>query len=70
MTLDAIKLGTPVLVTDSQGREHRKIALTPVTSGRDILGVWACREDEWTAAHLEQRPPEGVPWPAEDVKPA
>lgn len=57
-----------VIVRDSQGREHRKIALTGVTDGRDIPVVWACREDEWDAALREQREAVGVPWPAKDVR--
>jgi hypothetical protein len=36
--------------------------------GEDFPVVWASREDEWEAAASEGRPPEGVPWPAEDVR--
>jgi hypothetical protein len=60
--------GVVVLVTDSRGRDHRKVALSRVVAGRDIPVIWACREDEWEAARREQREPEGVPWPAKDVR--
>lgn len=67
--MSSILPGARVLVTDSRGRVHRKIALTTVMDGRDIPVVWACREEEWSDAQREEREPEGVPWPATDVRP-
>jgi hypothetical protein len=61
--------GVKVIVVDSQGKQHQKIALSGVVDGYDIPVVWACREDEWQAAASEKREPDGVPWPAEDVRP-
>jgi len=65
--MESITRGTRIVVTDSRGRTHTKIALSEVVQGRDIRVVWACREEEWTAARGEGREPEGVPWPASDV---
>jgi hypothetical protein len=67
---ESITRGTSVVVRDSQGREHQKIALSGVTAGRDIAVVWACRPSEWVAALAEDRDPDGVPWPAADVRAA
>jgi hypothetical protein len=60
--------GSQVSVIDARGRELRKRALSSVVPGRDFLIVWVCREEEWQAAESEGRRPEGVPWPAEDVR--
>ncbi len=68
MNSETIRRGVAVSVVDSRGVNHQKIALTDVVDGRDIPVVWACREDEWQAACNEGREPEGVPWPATDVR--
>lgn len=46
----------------------QKRATTGVIPGDRFEVVWAAREDEWEAARAEGRDPEGVPWPAEDVR--
>lgn len=62
--------GTPVIVRDSLGRSHEKIATSERESGLDGPIVWACRPEEWVAAAAEGREPVSVPWPAEDVEAA
>lgn len=64
----SITPGERIVVRDSRGREHDRIALTNVVQGRDIPVVWAARVDEWDAARRENREPEAVPWPATDVR--
>lgn len=68
--MDEIIPSSKVIIRDALGRELPKIALTGVMMGEDFPVIWACRESEWEAARSEERPPEGVPWPAEDVRPA
>lgn len=63
-----IKPGDLLVVRDAAGHDRPKRALGPVTSGGTFDVVWACREEEWQAAHVEGREPEGMPWPAEDVR--
>jgi hypothetical protein len=65
--MDDIERGDVVIVRDGRGQELRKRALGPVTEGGSFPVVWACREEEWDAAHAEGRDPVGLPWPAEDV---
>ena len=59
-----------MLATDAFGSDNPRRALTGVVDGHDFLVVWVCREEEWEAAHRDGRQPDGVPWPAEDVKAA
>lgn len=63
--------GQQVLLRDFHGKELRRRALTPVMDGRDFPVVWVCREDRWdpTLAGVTD-PAVGMPWPAEDVRPA
>lgn len=61
--------GDPVNVKNGRGQVIRACALSGVLMGDDFPVVWACREEEWQAALSEDRPPEGVPWPADDVQP-
>lgn len=68
--MDEIVPGCHVSVTDRRGQTHLRRAITPVVQGMDIEVVWVCRSDEWDAARADGRDPEGMPWPAEDVKPA
>lgn len=63
-----IATGDAVYVLDIRRQEHRRRALTGPISGHDFPVIWACREDEWEAAQQENREPEGMPWPAEDVR--
>lgn len=62
--------GIAVIVRDSLGRSHEKIATSEREPGLDGPIVWACRPEEWKAAEVEGREPISVPWPAEDVRPA
>lgn len=66
--MSSIQRGDLIIVRDSTGTEHERIALTGVVDGRDIPVVWAVRLDEWEAARSENREPEGVPWPAGDAR--
>lgn len=63
-----IHAGDSVTVRSAAGKDLLKIALTGVMMGADFPVVWACRQEEWDTAQAEGRPPEGVPWPAEDVQ--
>jgi hypothetical protein len=50
------------------GEHLERVAMTTVVDGDDFPVVWVCREEEWAAARAEVRDPEGIPWPAEDVR--
>ena len=63
-----LERGARVRIRDAQGVYLTKRALSAVVDGRDFPVVWACREEEWDAARAENREPEGVPWPAQDVR--
>jgi hypothetical protein len=62
-----IQRGVPVSVIDATGAQLQRIALSGPKRGEDFPVVWVCREEEWEAARLEGREPDGVPWPREDV---
>jgi hypothetical protein len=62
------KAGDLVVVIDMTGKALPKRALGPVVPGGSFDVVWACREEEWVTAQTEGRKPEGLPWPAEDVR--
>jgi len=62
-----IAAGAHVLVRSLGGGQLLKIATTGVVMGYDFLVVWACRPEEWSAAQIEGRQPEAMPWPAVDV---
>jgi hypothetical protein len=64
-----IEPGKRVSVTDWRGQTHERTALSEPVQGTDFMVVWACRPEEWDAARAEGRDPEGLPWPAEDVRP-
>ena len=68
--MSEIEPGLVVVARDAEGEELPRRALTGVVDGHDFPVVWVCREEEWTEAEQEHRKPEGVPWPAEDVRPA
>lgn len=60
--------GDQLIVRNGRGRDIRCRAISGVMMGDDFPVVWACQEGEWEAAAVEDRPPEGAPWPAEDVR--
>lgn len=62
-----IEPGTHVQVRTASGELLPRRAITEIVRGEDFPVVWVCREEEWEAAQIEGREPEGVPWPAEDV---
>jgi hypothetical protein len=57
-----------VVVVDAFGQDQERIALSGVVQGGDFEVVRVCRPDEWELARDEGREPDGVPWPAEDVR--
>jgi hypothetical protein len=59
--------GQPIEVRDAFDRTLRRIATGPVDPGYDFAVVWACRAEEWEAAHAAGREPAATPWPVEDV---
>ena len=61
-----IQRGERIVVRDATGEWLPRRALRS-EPGDTFAVVWACRETEWEAAESEQREPDGVPWPAEDV---
>jgi len=65
----SIAPGDRVLALNARGERGERVALSEVVPGHDFPVVWICRPEEWEAARLEGREPEGVPWPAEDVTP-
>lgn len=60
--------GDLVLAVDAFGRTNMRRAITPVVEGADFPVVWICSEAEWKAAESENREPEGIPFPFEDVR--
>lgn len=60
--------GDHVDALDAEGERLPRRALGGMVDGADFPVVWVCREEEWRAAQSEGREPEGVPWPAEDVR--
>lgn len=69
MSIEAgrIQAGQRVVATDAFGRCLDRVAITGPQRGDDFPVIWVCRPDEWVRAHQEDRSPEGVPWPMEDV---
>ena len=66
--MDSIERGAVVVADSADGELRRLRALGGVMAGGDFAVVWACSEREWDAAIAEGREPEGIPWPAEDVR--
>jgi hypothetical protein len=65
------RAGMDVLARDFHGRELPRRAITGVVPGRDFPVVWVCRAERWDPSLADNPDPErGIPWPAEDVKPA
>jgi hypothetical protein len=65
---DEIRKGMRVQADCADGTPRELRALTGVVAGGDFAVVWACNEREWSAAEIEGREPEGIPWPADDVR--
>lgn len=51
--MEPIEKGTQIEVTDALGRRFSKRALTGINRGGDFESVWACSEEEWSAAEAE-----------------
>jgi hypothetical protein len=66
--MERILPGSKVLARSAFGELLPRRAVTGVIMGRDFQVVLVCSEGEWEAAHSQGRDPEGIPWPAEDVK--
>ena len=64
----SIRPGVKIVVKDVIGRALPRRALTGIQPGGSFPVVWACVEKEWEVASAEGRHPEGIPWPAEDVR--
>lgn len=63
----AIERGDRVVVRDAMGHDLERRALSGVEMS-DFEVVWVCLPEEWDAALVEGRNPEGVPFPADDVR--
>lgn len=68
--MEAIAKGTQIEVTDATGIVRAKRALATVEGGK-YPAVWACSDDEWSAAQADGRDPdpEPFPWPLHSVRP-
>jgi len=63
-----IQAGDTIDVRTAFDQWRQRRALSGVLPGDRFAVVWACRPEEWDAAQAEGREPEGVPWPADDVR--
>lgn len=63
-----ITRGDAVTVRTAFGDLLERVALTGVEMGRDFPVIWVCSRDEWEASNTETDQPEGLPWPADDVR--
>ncbi len=66
--MTGIEEGSEVVAMSARGEPLKKRALSGVVPGHSFEVVWVARPEEWDLAIQEGRPPEGVPWPAEDVR--
>jgi hypothetical protein len=67
--MDDVKRGDLVTAIDAEGEELPRRAIGGVIKGdRGLPVIWVCREEEWHAALRDGRQPDGVPWPAGDVR--
>jgi hypothetical protein len=66
--MDNIEKGSRLLAASADGSTRELRALSGVVAGGDFAVVWACSEGSWAAAQAEGREPDGIPWPAEDVR--
>jgi len=69
MDASTLQTGDRVLARNAFGQENERRAITPLTAGQDFPVVWICDEAEWERAQQEGRKPDGIPFPAEDVRP-
>jgi hypothetical protein len=63
-----IERGDQVLAASADGVERQLRALGGVIAGGDFAVVWVCSEGEWSTAEAEGREPQGIPWPAQNVR--
>jgi len=66
--MNTIQPGDHVLARAANDELLERRAITEPIDGDDFRVVWVCTEDEWLEAEAESREPDGIPWPAEDVK--
>lgn len=68
--MDAIEKGTQIEVTDAAGVVRAKRVIASADGGK-YPAVWACSDDEWSAALADGREPEPepFPWPLRAVRP-
>jgi hypothetical protein len=69
MATHLIQPGDRVMARNAFGEENERRAVTGVMEGQDFPVVWVSTEEEWHLAANEGREPEGIPFPAEDVRP-
>jgi len=68
MSMVEVRPGDTVVVVNAFGQRDQRRALSGVElEGHDFPVIWVCSNDEWQLATAEDREPEGVPWPADDV---
>jgi hypothetical protein len=66
--MNTIQPGDHVLARAANGDLLERRAITEPVAGDDFRVVWVCTEDEWLDAEAESREPDGIPWPAGDVR--
>jgi hypothetical protein len=66
--MDQVQRGDWLMAEAADGVSRELRALGPIIAGGDFAVVWGCSPAEWDAAISERREPDGIPWPAEDVK--
>jgi hypothetical protein len=68
--METAEKGTQIEVTDAMGEVRLKRVLAP-TEGGKFPAVWACTDEEWSAALSEGREPEPepFPWPLQSARP-
>jgi hypothetical protein len=68
--MNPIEPGSHVLARSASGELLERRAITGPVAGEDFRVVWVCRDEEWEEARADGREPDGIPWPAGDVKAA
>jgi hypothetical protein len=63
-----IEPGSKVIARSAFDELLERRAVTGVQPGHNFPVVSVCPEEEWQGAQAEGREPEGLPWPAEDVR--
>jgi hypothetical protein len=63
-----IRPGDRVLARSATNEWLKRRAVTGIVHGHDFPVVWVCVEQEWQDASNDERRPDGVPWPAEEVQ--